>query len=497
MADALWQWGELVAAAGGLADGAPAVPVTGFSIDTRSLASGEVFVALKDVRDGHEFVEAAFAAGASAAIVATGYARKPGDGPLILVADTLRALESIGRAARARLSPQARVIAVTGSAGKTTTKEMLRACLSPLGKTHAADKSFNNHWGVPLTLARMPRDTRFGVFEIGMNHAGEITPLTRMVRPHVAIVTNVLPVHVGNFENGEVGIAEAKAEIFAGVEPDGVAIVNATQKEHASRLEARARERGAKVLTFGQGNEANRFFDARLVDVRNSSEGEATKSSVVARLHETDAGAAQEWRYDLAIAGSHIAENSLAVLLCLEALGLLSGAAIDPMRQQTAATGRGTRQVLTTPQGSILLIDEAYNANPTSMRFAIQVAGQQLDQPRSDGPRPHARLVLVLGDMLELGAQAERLHLGLKDVVEQCANAVFASGPNMKILFDALRPELRCAWAPTSAGIRDALLAEVRAGDVVMIKGSNGSRMAPLVAALQERYGRAQGQSKG
>ena len=211
----LWSFSELSAALGSDAEGGSARVVTGISIDTRTLEPGELFVALKDQRDGHDFVAAAFKAGAAAALVSESYQRQAGDGALFKVADPLKALEALGRAARQRLDPSARVIAVTGSAGKTGTKEMLRACLATLGPTHASEKSYNNHWGVPLTLARMPRDTRYGVFEIGMNHAGEIRPLAKMVRPHAAIITTVEAVHLEHFANVE-AIADAKAEIFEG-----------------------------------------------------------------------------------------------------------------------------------------------------------------------------------------------------------------------------------------------------------------------------------------
>ncbi|NJO24407.1 MAG: UDP-N-acetylmuramoylalanyl-D-glutamyl-2, 6-diaminopimelate--D-alanyl-D-alanine ligase, partial [Sphingomonadales bacterium] len=251
MADALWRWDELIGRrAGGKADGATDGVLTGFSIDTRTLAPGEVFVALRAERDGHEFVSGAFERGAAAALVRRGYVRKPGDGALIRVNDSLGALEAIGRAARARLQAKARVVAVTGSAGKTGTKEMLRACLSQAGSVHAAEKSFNNHWGVPLSLARMPANVDFAVFEIGMNHAGEITLLTRMARPHAAIVTNVLPVHLGQFPSEE-AIAEAKAEIFLGLEPAGVAILNRDNR-HFYLLERRAQDAGGRVVSFGR-----------------------------------------------------------------------------------------------------------------------------------------------------------------------------------------------------------------------------------------------------
>ncbi len=214
-AETIWTFGDLVAATGAIVDGAPSGDISGISIDTRTIQPGDLFVALTDVRDGHDFVEAAFGKGAVAALVSSGYPRKPGDGVLLRVSEPLPALEALGRAARARLSPDARVIAVTGSAGKTTTKEMLRACCARLGVTHASEKSYNNHWGVPLTLARMPAATRYAIFEIGMNHAGEITPLVQMVQPHVAIVTTVVSAHLEHFGTEE-AIADAKAEIFLG-----------------------------------------------------------------------------------------------------------------------------------------------------------------------------------------------------------------------------------------------------------------------------------------
>ena len=305
MAGPLWTWDELIAAAGGVADGAPTHAVTGFSLDSRAVGTGDVFVALKDQRDGHDFVEAAFEAGAAAALVDHNYRRKPGDGALIRVDDTLRGLETIGIAARARLGADARVVAVTGSAGKTGTKEMLRACLSRLGATHAPEKSFNNHWGVPLTLARMPRDTRYGVFEIGMNHAGEITPLTRMVRPHAAIVTTVEAVHLGHF--GSVAeIADAKAEIFAGLVPGGAAIVN-RDNPHFERLAMQARSRGARVIPFGRHAGA----EARMLAETLGPDGSEVTVQCASGPIEFCIGAP----------GAHIAGNALSVVAAIGALG--------------------------------------------------------------------------------------------------------------------------------------------------------------------------------
>ncbi len=305
MAAKLWEFDELVRVSGATADGAPAGAVTGFSIDTRTLAPGDVFVALKDQRDGHEFVTSAFKAGAVAALVKRDYVRAPRDGALIRTDDPLAALEAIGRAARARLAASARVIAVTGSAGKTGTKEMLRACLGACGRVHASEKSYNNHWGVPLTLARMPADTEYAVFEIGMNHAGEITPLTKMVRPHVAIVTTVEPVHLAYFPSVE-AIAEAKAEIFTGLEPGGTAVIN-RDNSYCDILEKHARQAGAKIVTFGLHQGA---------DVKPAMlELEADGTDVVVET------GGREISYRVAIPGPHIAQNSLAVVAALLAAG--------------------------------------------------------------------------------------------------------------------------------------------------------------------------------
>ena len=463
MSGSLWTWDNLVPAAIGVADGAPAVPITGFSLDTRSLQPGEVFVALRDVRDGHDFVLQAFGQGASAALVSTSYKRRDGDGALLRVADTLQGLRDIAAAARRR--SDARIVAVTGSVGKTGTKEALRACLSRLGATHAAEKSFNNHWGVPLTLARMPADVRFGVFEIGMNHAGEIIPLTALVRPHVAIVTTVEPVHLEFFGTTE-KIAEAKAEIFLGLEPGGVAILN-RDNEHFELLARRAREHGARVVSFGRHENA---------DVRPEVFSlEADGSEIVVSL------SGRRIAYRVGAPGAHIAQNSLAVVAALDALGVDVERAISALGGVKAPKGRGERREVSVPGGSILVIDESYNANPASMRSALAAMATV--------PRERfARRIAVLGDMLELGENAGDLHAALNEPVDAAkVDLVFASGDNMRRLYEALPEGRRGAWAPTSEGIAAALIEAVQAGDVVMIKGSLGSRMAPLVEALLGR----------
>ncbi len=463
----LWTLEDLAAAAHAQLDGDAGAAVQGISIDSRTLAPGDLFVALRDVRDGHDFVPNAFAAKAAAALVDATYERKPGDGPLLRVADTLAGLVSIARASRARSA--ARVVAVTGSVGKTGTKEMLRAVLSRLGPTHAAEKSFNNHWGVPLTLARLPADNAFGVFEIGMNHAGEITPLTRMVRPHVAIVTTVEAVHIENFASIE-GIAEAKAEIFLGLEPGGTAVVNRDSPWHGL-LSERARAVGAKLLTFGRDPAA----DVRAVAVDLEPEG--------SRITAEHAGVLYTWR--LGAPGAHLAQNSLAVLAALIALGLDRAKideALGALAASTAPPGRGARTTFKTRDGTFLLIDESYNANPTSVRAALATVAMV---PRAS----YQRRIAVLGDMLELGPDAPALHIGLAEAVDAAGiDLVFAAGPLMRGLFEAVDSAKRGAWANTSSEIEAPLLGALRGGDVVMIKGSFGSRMGPLVAAIRSKF---------
>lgn len=472
MTAALWTLDELVRATQGRVEGPLRGPITGVSIDTRSLAKGDLFVALVDQRDGHEFVGTAFGAGASAALVSETYVAKPDDGTLLRVPDTLRALEAIGRAARARLAERARVIGVTGSAGKTGTKEMLRACLSRLGETHAADKSFNNHWGVPLTLARMPAETRFGVFEIGMNHAGEITPLTRMVRPHVAIITTVEPVHLAQFNSVE-EIAAAKAEIFLGLEPGGVAVLN-RDNPHFDFLAERATKVGARVMSFG--------FDAR-ADVRPLGIELKHDGSDI----ELELGG-RRIAYKVTVPGAHIARNSLAVAAALASLGVDAAKALEALGEISAPPGRGARAEFSVQGGAVLLIDESYNANPASMRAALAVLGSV---PR----RRYERRIAVMGDMLELGPEASALHAGLKEAVDAAGvDLVFASGTEMAHLYKALADGQQGAWAQSSADLTDTLLGAVRPGDVVMIKGSFGSRMGPLADALRARFGVRQSQ---
>ncbi len=466
MSEALWQWQALVDASGGVGDGVAKQSISGVSIDSRSLVPGELFVALKDVRDGHDFVPAAFAAGAAAALVERGYRAASGEEPLIRVDDVQSALEAIGQARRQSLTEEAKIVAITGSVGKTTTKEMLRLCLSAVGPTHAATKSFNNHWGVPLTLARMPEASRYGIFEIGMNHPGEIRPLSQMVRPDVAIITAIAPVHIGHFAS-EAAICDEKAEIFAGLPRDGIAVLN-HDTAHFNRLSMHARAAGLQIVTFGTHEAA----DVRVVDRVLGENG----SKVVAALGR------RQISYQVGAPGQHLVMNSLAVAAALQSLDLPLEQVLAPLAAFEIPDGRGVRQVLAAKDGEILLVDESYNANPASMSAALAALALI--------PRDRfGRRIAVLGDMLELGDQAQYLHVGLKEAIDEAGvDLVFACGPNMQLLYNALEPSKRGYWAEDSAGIEGAVLDLLRLGDAVMVKGSLGSRMAPIVTRIKRRF---------
>jgi UDP-N-acetylmuramoyl-tripeptide--D-alanyl-D-alanine ligase len=436
-------------------------PVGGISIDTRTLEPGDLFVALKDVRDGHDFVKAAIERGAAAALVSR---EVEGVAPerLIRVSDTLKGLEMLGRHRRAEVT--ARVAAVTGSVGKTSTKEALRFLLSQQGRTHASAASYNNLWGVPLSLARMPTDTQYGVFEIGMNHAGEITPLTAQVRPHVAIVTMVAAVHLEHFDS-IAGIADAKGEIFSGLEPGGVAVING-DLEWTPRLADHARAAGAaRIVTYGRAS----TNDIRLVSAE-LREGDSD-------LHVDLTGHAL--RYRIGVPGEHWVLNSLGVLGVIHALGGDSMRAAHDMAGLSGLAGRGARESLRCKGGTFDLIDESYNANPLSMAAAI--ATLQRAQPG-----PGGRRIAVVGDMLELGPTAGELHAGLARVLSQHGiDLVFASGPLMASLWREVAPGQRGGYADNSSDIASAVANAIGSGDVVMVKGSYGSKMRVVVEALR------------
>ncbi|GAA0774203.1 UDP-N-acetylmuramoylalanyl-D-glutamyl-2,6-diaminopimelate--D-alanyl-D-alanine ligase [Roseibium denhamense] len=467
MSDPLWTLDAFVEACAGRKQGDVRADITGISIDSRSLQPGDAFVAIKGDRlDGHDYVAQALEAGASLALVAESrLASLPEDGRYVVVDDPLEALRQVGRAARART--EARIVAVTGSVGKTGTKEALRLTLEKSGKVHASVASFNNHWGVPLTLARMPQDTEFGVFEIGMNHAGEISPLVKMVRPHVAIITTVQAVHLEFFESVE-KIAQAKAEIFDGLEPDGIAILNRDNRQY-DLLRFLATTAGVShVQTFGETSACDSFLE----NVASYPAGSSVDASILGR----------EITYKIGAPGKHHVKNSLAVLTAVVALGgdlAKAGLALDAMRPPK---GRGEVTRLPFPGGEVNLIDESYNANPASMRAALAVLAE------APVKRP-GRRIAVIGDMRELGPDADRLHAELAGPIEEAqVDAVYCAGPHMRSLWQQLPHDLKAHYSEEAKDLEDPLLNDIRPGDVIMIKGSLGTKMGPLVDALKKEY---------
>src|SRR6266436_490594 len=437
------------------ATGAGALPasVMGLSIDTRTIAPGEAFFAITgDNRDGHDFVTAALEAGAGLAVIAAHRRENfPDRAPLIVVADVLEGLRDLARAARVRT--RANIIAVTGSVGKTGTKEALRLALSRSGETHASLASYNNHWGVPLSLARCPESARYAVFEIGMNHAGEIEPLAQLVRPQVAIVTAIEPVHLEFFGSLE-AIADAKAEIFHGLERGGAAVLNRDNSQF-TRLERSARNAGVdRIVSFGDHARA----DARLIKCSLQTD----TSTVQARIFGT------EVTYKLGAPGRHLVINSLAVLAVAALAGADLALAALALADLQPASGRGSRVTLYMPGGTALLIDESYNANPASMRAALALLGQANVGPR--GAELHRELaVATLAHGIDL---------------------VLCCGPLMRAMWEALPSSRKGGYAETSAALESDVLAAVQPGDAVMVKGSLGSHMTPIVKALQSRYRR-------
>ncbi|MGK7865982.1 UDP-N-acetylmuramoyl-tripeptide--D-alanyl-D-alanine ligase [Falsiroseomonas sp. E2-1-a20] len=444
----LWTSAELRGATGGTL--AAEVAVTGVSIDSRSVAPGDLFVALRDVRDGHAFVADALARGAAAAMVDGGM---QADARLLRVGDTLSGLRALGDAARGR--SQARVVGVTGSVGKTTTKEMLRALLSVLGPTHAAVASYNNHWGVPLTLARMPRDSAYAVIEIGMNHPGEIAPLARLARPHVAVITAVEAAHIGHMGSLE-AIAREKAAILQGLEPGGVAVLPAASP-FLPLLRAAAGD--ARIVTFGEGG------DVRATRIAADAEGSDIEAEV--------AGARVTFR--LGTPGLHMAGNALAALAAVAALGGDVAKVAGVLPDFRALAGRGDRRSIATPDGGrAVLLDEAYNGQPPSMRAALALLRLL----------PARRRVAVLGQMGELGDFARDEHAGLAPHITGAADLVFACGPLMRHALDALPAAQIGGWAETSAELAPLVAAALRDGDAVLVKGSLATGMKTVVQAL-------------
>jgi UDP-N-acetylmuramoyl-tripeptide--D-alanyl-D-alanine ligase len=454
-------WTETSAAAATDGKAAGSWVASGVSIDSRTLRAGELFVALRGPhRDGHDFVRAAFARGAAAAVVDRDVADLPPGAPLLRVADTFAALRALAAAARRR--SRARIIAVTGSVGKTGTKEALAVALSASGPTAASAGSLNNHWGVPLSLARLPPDAAYGVFELGMNHPGEIAALTRLVRPHVAVITTVEPVHLGFFPSVE-AIADAKAEIFIGLEPGGAAVLY-RDNPHYERLAAAARRRPAAIVSFGAAADAA----VRLVDCLLRPDG----SAVVAALRDT------VLRYELPLPGRHWVMNSLAVLAAAHAAGADPARAAAALAGLTAPAGRGRRHELPWHGGRLVLIDESYNASPASMRAALAVLA-------AIPPGPGGRRIAVLGDMRELGEQSPRFHRELATpILEAAIDLVFLVGSEIAALHEALPEDRRGGlWRSVDEAI-PMVLARLRPGDVVTVKGSHGVGMGRVVERL-------------
>ncbi|TLG78911.1 UDP-N-acetylmuramoylalanyl-D-glutamyl-2,6-diaminopimelate--D-alanyl-D-alanine ligase [Methylocystis sp. B8] len=461
----LWSGLALVGALRARVSGGLAREASGVSIDTRTLQPGDMFLAIKgETRDGHEFVRTAFEKGASAAVIDEAHAPElSGAGPLFVVRDVQQSLESLGQRARERSA--AFIVAVTGSVGKTSTKEMIRLMLSRFGDTHASAASYNNQWGVPLTLARMPAESRYGVFELGMNHAGEIAALVAQVRPHVAVVTRIAPVHLEYFGSIE-KIADAKAEIFPALD-GGVAIINRDDGFY-ERLAAAAAPTAGHVFSFGETEGA----DARLLSYETVDEGALVEAEIFER----------RLRFRIGAPGKHVAMNALAALLVGAVFDVDLEEAAGAFAEFKPPTGRGQREKISTRDGAFTLIDESYNANPTSMRAALQLLG-------GAATGPGGRRIAVLGDMLELGPQAAELHAELApDLIDAKVDLLFTSGPLMSRLSYAAPDTMRAAHRATPLELEEAVLAAIRPGDVVMVKGSNGSRMSRIVSALKDAF---------
>lgn len=463
----LWTSADASAATGGTAT--RAFDITGVSIDTRTLQKGDLFVALKAARDGHDFVAQALEKGAAAALVTHVPDGVAPDAPLLIVDDVLGGLERLGAAARARVSGQ--VIGVTGSVGKTSTKEMLRAILQGQGKVHAAEASYNNHWGVPLTLARMPQDTDFAVIEIGMNHPGEIAPLAKMARPNVAMITTVAAAHLEAFDNIE-GIATEKAAIFEGLEAGGVAVINGDLPVTPI---LRAAWTGA-TLAFGEeaGNDAQ-LTSVSLVD---------TVTVAQARVD----GA--EHLFRLSTSGRHFATNAVGCLAVVQALGADATLAARDLALWAPPEGRGAREtILLDPvetDQTLELLDDAFNANPTSMVASLEVlaAAKVTD---GTGRVPQGRRIAFLGDMLELGPTEVADHADLAKVpFVESIDVIHCVGPLMQALYAALPSEKRGTWFDAAPSALTELHHLVDAGDVVLVKGSKGSKVSQLVDGIRK-----------
>ncbi len=466
---ALWTSEAIGAATGGVAS--HEFDIQGISIDTRSLMPGDLFVALSAERDGHDFLAAAFEAGAAGALVNRRPDGLPEAHPLIVVEDVLEALGALGRAGRARTG--ATVLGVTGSVGKTSTKEMLRTVLERQGRVHVPEASYNNHWGVPLTLARMPQETEFAVIEIGMNHPGEIAPLARMADLDVALITTVAAAHLEAFADVD-GIAVEKASIFEGLRAGGSAIVNADIGATPILLEAAGTAEARPVLFGRQG------ADWRLTDLRVGS----NTTTLQCEHHGED------WLFKLTVPGAHFAMNALGALAAVEAMGGDAQMAARDLALWAPYAGRGTRERLVLDDAedgmSFDLIDDAFNANPASVAASLEVlvAAEPLDGVGRIG---RGRRIAILGDMLELGPQETALHRELADLPPMArVDLIHCVGPRMKVLHEALPEIKRGRWVATADELVERPSRLVDAGDVILVKGSKGIKVSRIVDALRK-----------
>ena len=443
---------------------------SGVSIDTRSLEEGDLFIALRDKRDGHDFVADAFAAGASAAVVSRIPEGIPGDAPLLVVGDVQDALVGLGTAGRNRSS--AKFVAVTGSVGKTSTKEMLRHVLKGQGKTSAGEQSFNNHWGVPITLARVPHDAAFAVVEIGMNNPGEIRPLAKLAQPDAATITRIGPVHLAAFSSVD-DIAEEKSSIFSGLQSGGTAVINADSPGFEIMKRA-ASASGARAVTFGRSDTA----DWKLLDVRLSENGTILSAENRGRVQYVK----------IAAAGQHFAENALGVLATVAAVGGDPVLAAIDLGTWLPPAGRGTRHKVvlsSNEEQELTVIDDAFNASPVSLEAALEVlAGTNPGQTTLGRP---GRRVAILGDMLELGEREGDFHAGIARLAAvESVEVLHCAGKLMRCLYEALPSEKRGRWYATSEEMASKAHELARPGDVVLVKGSKGSRVSVVVDAIKK-----------
>ena len=461
----LWTAHEIASVTGGTSSGAWGV--SGVSINTRTLEEGDLFVAIKGPKlDGHQFVEEALQKGASGLLIDTLPPNLSKQAPIVIVDDTLKSLHALGKASRRRA--EALIIAVTGSVGKTSTKNALCQALNSQGRTTCSQASHNNLWGVPLSLSRMAREDQFGIFEIGMNHPGEISPLSKMVSPNIAIITNVEPAHTENFDSLEL-IAEAKAEIFDGLQENGVAVLNADNK-FFSNLKNRCNAVGIKnILTFGSTNDA----DTKLISLLSDCQSSSVEASVLGKRIS----------YRVSLPGQHEVMNSLATLTAIYAAGADIPKAAATLGRLSPLPGRGKIYQLKVSNGSIRLIDESYNANPASVRAALENFGNTKIEPP-------VRRIAVLGDMLELGKNSETYHLTLAPtLLKNRVEKIFTVGNQMEKLFYSLPSKMQCFCSVDVKEVTGEILEILQPNDLVLVKGSNAIGMAAIVSEIRAELG--------